>query len=74
MSKSPVFLRHRLLESVQVKERFHFCLFTENLLEKKKKQVGKENPLFRYRKNTPFGSEKTALSFAVPLKLLAHKS
>lgn len=27
MSKSPVFLRHRLLGSVQVKKRFNFCLY-----------------------------------------------
>lgn len=72
MSKSPVFIRCRLLKCVQVKERFFGLCYWKST--RKKVQVGKENPLFRQSKNIPFGSDKTVLSFAVSLRLLAYRS
>lgn len=72
MSKSPVFIRCRLLKCVQVKERFFGLCYWKST--RKKVQAGNENPLFRQSKNIPFGSDKTVLSFALSLRLLAYRS
>lgn len=42
MSKSPVFLRHRLLGSVQVKKRFNFCLYYWKSTRKNKSRLEKK--------------------------------